>query len=750
MAGDIVGGFNAAMIGLPYTLGLGIAAFAPLGPEIAAQGALAGILGAICVSLFVPLLGGVGGMISGPRVTMVLVVSAALAQFAAPGSPLAGPMAIVAMFVMLALAGVFQFLFGIFRLGSLIKYTPYPVIAGIVSGSGLMLILGQMKTFFEIPAGASGLEILSQGIRPLAGAILVGGVTAALAWTIPRQWPRLPGMFFAFFGGIVLHHALAPMFGAAPFGGTIGAIDAIGSTLFAPVAQLHSVFAAAAFLVPSVLSIILVGAASLAVLASLDTLLGVLILDGLMLKRSNANRELAVHGVANILVAMTGGLIGAGTPARTIASFRAGGRTRLASISSAVILMVLTSMFPQALAYVPKSVVAGLLLVIGWELLDKWMLARLRDLAHASGWKNRDILAELGVVFTVIVAAVTMGLVVALAVGILIAIVVMIGRLSRSLVRRVYRGAHVHSRRQRDRRSMETLAEQGNKIAVLELEGPIFFNSADQIEAETDRLMTEGVRYVIFDMKRVTEIDATGARTLENLYRRVTAAGVSVAFGYLSRERRRTRFGPQGEERRQYGRVRKVWLTLEQLGVLRTIGPDHIFPDTDSALGECENRILGGDGHDGMRDALERRALTGMFRGFAAQDIRVLRRKARRLSWRRGETVFSEGDRGDGVYLLAKGRADVLIRVPGGERGKRVDTLTPGSVFGEMAVLDEKPRAASIVAATAAIGYCIKADDFVALKREHPQIALKILSNLCLIVSGRVRTANRMIVELEG
>ena len=88
--------------------------------------------------------------------------------------------------------------------------------------------------------------------------------------------------------------------------------------------------------------------------------------------------------------------------------------------------------------------------------------------------------------------------------------------------------------------------------------------------------------------------------------------------------------------------------------------------------------------------------------------------------------------------------------MPGGERGKRVDTLTPGSVFGEMAVLDEKPRAAGIVAATEAAGYCIKAEDFAALKREHPQIALKILSNLCLIMSGRVRTANRMIAELEG
>lgn len=754
-AGDLVGGFNAAMIGLPYTLGLGIAAFAPLGPQFAAEGALAGILGAICVGLFVPLLGGVSGMISGPRVTMVLVVSGALAQFAAPGSPFVGKAAVAAVFVMLALAGVFQFLFGIFRLGTLIKFIPYPVIAGIVSGSGLMLILGQARTFLDIPAGDAVLETLGQGVRPLAGAIAVGGATAAVAWFLPRRWPKLPGMFFAFFTGVLLHHALVPLFGPTAFGGTVGALDAIGSVLFAPLAQVRSVFdgggsgLGAVFGHP-ILWTLLVGAVSLAVLASLDTLLGVLFLDGLTLRRSNTNRELAVHGMANILVAATGGLIGAGTPARTAVSFKAGGRSRLASIASALILLMLALVFPGALAYLPKSVVGGLLLIIGFELLDKWTLARVRDLASAGGRSNRDILAELGVVLVVVAAAVTLGLVAALAVGILIAVVVMIARLSRSLIRRVYRGAHVHSRRQRDRRGMETLAQQGNKIAVLELEGPIFFNSADQLETETDRLVADGARYVILDMKRVTEIDATGARTLENLYRRVSGAGVFVAFGYLMREKRRGRSDFSGEERRQHSRIRKVWLTLEQLGVLRTIGTDHVFPDTDAALGECENRILGGDGHGGMRDMLERRALAGVFRGFEARDIRILRRKSKRLNWQRGEAIFAEGDHGKAVYLLTKGRADVLIRVPGGERGKRVDTLSPGSVFGEMAVLDEKPRAAGIVAATEAAGYCIKAKDFAALKREHPQIALKILSNLCLIMSGRVRTANRMIAELEG
>ncbi len=92
----------------------------------------------------------------------------------------------------------------------------------------------------------------------------------------------------------------------------------------------------------------------------------------------------------------------------------------------------------------------------------------------------------------------------------------------------------------------------------------------------------------------------------------------------------------------------------------------------------------------------------------------------------------------------------MVIRVPGRVHGKRLDTLTPGSVFGEMAVLDDKPRAATVVVVGSAAGYQLSAEAFAAMKRERPQLALKLLSNLCLLMSARMRSANRMIAELEG
>lgn len=751
---DIVGGFNAAMIGLPYALGLGIVAFAPLGPAFAAEGALAGVLGTVCVGFLVPLFGGTRAMISGPRVTTALVLAAVLAEVAAPGSPFAGRAAIAAVFAMLALAGLFQILFGVFRLGVLIRYVPYPVVAGIITGSGVVLVLSQLRALFGIPAGAGILEALAQAPRPLIGALLVAGATVAIAWTVPRRWPRLPGIFIALFVGLALHHVLTPLFGAAAFGGAVGAMEGMGQALFASAGEswaalFRGVFATENILVHPTVRTLLVGALSVAVLASLDTLLAVQFADSLTLERTDANRELAVHGVANTLIALAGGLTSAGTPSRTAASYNAGARSRLSSVAGAFVMLVLALIFPGTLAYLPGSVVAGILVVVGLELVDKWTVARARDLV-VSGWRGHTgVVAEIGIVLVVAAIAVALGLVAALGLGTLIAVVVMVGRLSRSLVRRMYRGGHIHSRRQRDLRSMDILAREGDRISVLELEGPIFFHSADHLESVVDRLTAEGARYVVLDMKRVTEVDVTGARAVDHLVRRAARSGVSVFFSYLPREKRRTRPEYPGPERRQHSSLRKARIAFEQFGVVRAVGEGNIFPDTDTALAACENHILGG-GASGLRDDRERQALAGVFREFSGDEIRYLRHTAERKTWRKDETIFAEGDQGDAIYLLARGHADVVIRVPGSEQGKRLDTLTPGSVFGEMAVLDEKPRAATIVAAGPAAGYRVSAGAFAALKRERPQLALKILSNLCLIMSARMRAANRMITELEN
>lgn len=742
------------MMSLPLSLGLGIVAFAPLGAAFVTEGALSGLLGAACAGLLIPLFGGNRVMISGPRVATTLVVAAVLTQVAAPGSPFEGEAAFAATLAMLALAGVLQLLFGLLRLGAFIKYVPYPVIAGIVTGSGVLILWSQLRWLVGIPGGSNAPGVLSGGATPMAGALIVAGVTAAVTLIIPRLWPRLPGLFLGLLAGVSLHHALVPLIGEAGLGGTVGTIEGtlgslLGSAMESWAAFRQGMFGLEAAGFHPVLATLILGSLSVAVLASQDTLMSALIVDGMTLERTDFNRELAAHGIANTLASAIGGLFSSGSLARAVVSYKSGARSRLASLTNALVLLSLAVGASGALAHVPNSVVAGILFVIGIELVDKWTLARIRDLA-VSGWRgDPNILAEVGIVIVVTMIAVMVGLMAALAFGLLIAVVVMMARLRRSLVRRMYRGAHIHSRRQRDQRSMEILAEKGDQIAILELEGPIFFNSADHLESVVERLTREGVRHVILDMKRVTEIDATGARAIELLVRRAARVGAFVAFSYLSPERRRRRSDYAGPERRRLGRARRAWVALERLGVFRAVGGGSVFPDTDAAMGVCEDRLLGGAGHGGKRDALERQALAGIFQGFTRADIRLIRRRAERRTWRRGDIIFAEGAEGDAIYLLTRGRADVLIQVQGWERIKRVDTLTTGSVFGEMAVLDEKPRAASIIAATHAAGYRLTAEAFRAMKRDNPQLVLKILSNLCLIMSGRMRAANRMIAELE-
>jgi SulP family sulfate permease len=367
--GDLVGGFNAAMIGLPYTLGLGIVAFAPLGPAYAAEGALAGVLGAVCVGFLVPLFGGMRVMISGPRVTMALVIAAVLAEVAAPGSPFAGGTAVAAIFAMLALAGLFQILLGVLRFGGLIRYVPYPVIAGIITGSGVLLVLGQLRALLGIAGGTGWPDIFSGLPKAPLGSLLVAGATVAVAWTAPRLWPRLPGVFLALFVGLVLHHTLAPAFGPSAFGDIVGAMEGIDRAVFATAGESWAVWTWGDFWRLDVFAhpafrALVIGALSVAALATLDTLLAVQFADSLTLDRTDANRELAIHGLANIFVALGGGLTGAGSPARTAVSYNAGSRTRLASAAGAMVMLLLAVVFPSALSYLPTSVVAGILMVI--------------------------------------------------------------------------------------------------------------------------------------------------------------------------------------------------------------------------------------------------------------------------------------------------------------------------------------------------------------------------------------------------
>jgi hypothetical protein len=320
--------------------------------------------------------------------------------------------------------------------------------------------------------------------------------------------------------------------------------------------------------------------------------------------------------------------------------------------------------------------------------------------------------------------------------------------MSRSLVRREGRGPALHSRSRWNEQRQEILLECGHRIAALELEGAVFFGSADGLEDRVYGLMRDGVTHIVLDMKRITDIDSTGGLTLQRIGRRLNDIGGELAISYVLKERRKTTL-PVAAERRAGDVPRHVWAALENSGALVALGEDIFFPDTDSALTHLENRVMAE--YTGGRRASGKSPAHGppILRGLKSHELRAIRGMATRHEFPKGEVIFRQGDAGDALYYLARGRVDILVHLSDAGIDKRLQSLAEGSIFGEMALLDDKPRAASVVAAEDSICYRLDVRKFEQIKESHPEAAPKLFNNCCKMFSERMRAANTMIAELE-
>jgi len=274
-----------------------------------------------------------------------------------------------------------------------------------------------------------------------------------------------------------------------------------------------------------VLFILTVGAFSLAIVSSLDVLLCVRVMDGVTGERSNGSWERLRIGVANIVASGFGAIPSGLNLGASTANHRAGGRSRLDAIIAAGVILLAVVLLGPLIAFLPRVVIAGMLLVVGIQLFDGWSLGHLarlfaRERAH---WRAMGL--DLFVVLLVATTTLVFDPVVGVGVGVVIAVLFFLVRMSRSVVRRSYHGDTVRSRRARHPKLMDLLAERGRQIAVFELEGPIFFGTAEGLAGRVEAVAKAGARYVILDLKRVNELDSTGARILLQIHERLRKQG---------------------------------------------------------------------------------------------------------------------------------------------------------------------------------------------------------------------------------
>jgi CRP-like cAMP-binding protein len=384
------------------------------------------------------------------------------------------------------------------------------------------------------------------------------------------------------------------------------------------------------------------------------------------------------------------------------------------------VLVAATLLFPM-LGYLPRAVLSAAIMVIAIQHLDPWT----RQLAvrlFKRGTPQRGAIAlDLGVSVFVSLLSIAVNVVLAVFIGIMLALLLFAVRMSGSNIRRLYRCDTVRSRRSRDAAELEVLHVKGASVLVIELQGALFFGTADRLAQIVDSETAEGTIAVLLELRRITEIDSTGARILGDIDAALAARGVKLALVLSGRTETAARLADIFQH-------------------------DRFFPDIDRAIEWAEDELLR-TAETGQARELPLDQVP-LLRDFSADQVERLRGFLEPVTWPAGHIVFRHGDPGSALYLVTRGRASVHLR--NGDGDIRLVTFAVGAVFGELALLDRGPRSATVTVDDDLAGFGLSEQSFAALRERQPDLAIKLLSALGRELSIRIRYANMTIQQLES
>ena len=495
LRGDAFGGLTAAVIALPMALAFGIASGA---------GAAAGLWGAVIIGLVASLFGGTPTLISEPTGPMTVVFTSVIISFTATAdSP---EQALAMAFSVGLLAGVFQILFGVFRLGRYITMMPYTVISGFMSGIGIILVLLQLGPFLgqDAPTGGviaslSQLPNLIQGIEPLELALSV--FTLLVLWFTPASVKRVcPPQLLA----LVL--------------GTLLALSLFASADLRTIPEFS-----AAFPVPRLptlsggqIRLMVVDAAVLGMLGCIDALLTSVVADSLTRQEHDSNKELIGQGLANVAAGLFGALPGAGATMGTVVNIQAGGRTALSGIIRAVVLMLVVLLAAPLASRIPLAVLAAIAVKVGIDIIDWEFLKR----AHHLSIKAAVI------TYGVIALTVLVDLIAAVGIGVFVANVLTIDRMSALQSKKVKTISTADDDVELTQEEQFLLDQASGKVLLFQLAGPMIFGVAKAISREHNAI--GNCQVVVFDLSEVSHLGVTAAIALENAVKEAMEVGRRV------------------------------------------------------------------------------------------------------------------------------------------------------------------------------------------------------------------------------
>ena len=710
------------LVALPSSIAFGVLVYSAIGPEHAGSGALAGILGAAAMGIIAPLVGGNGGFISAPCAPAAAILSALAARFATQGIDATRIVALLGLTALLA--AVFQLAFGFAKVGRLIKFIPYQVVSGYLSGVAVIIALGQLPKLLGIPKGTPlAHAFVSPELWRWQG-IVVGLITIGAVLAAPRLTTRIPAAIIGLATGIAAYFALSLVDGTLlTLDGNkliIGSISASGSFADAVSTRVSSL----ARISRADIALVMSSALTLAVLLSIDTLKTGVVLDTLVRSRHNSNRELIGQGSANLVSFFVGGMAGAGTMGATLVNVTSGGRSRWSGVAEGVFVLLAFLLLGSLIAWVPIGALAGILLVVAFRMFDRHTFRLIL---------NRSTRVDFVVILTVIAVA-QVELIAASAVGVFLAILLFIRDQARSSVivnKRNLTAVHSLRRRLEDESAM--LETYGTEGVLVQLQGNLFFGTTDKLFTEIEPDLAHA-RYVLFDMRRVQSMDFTAAHLLEQMKARVGDAGGELLLSGMPSGL------AAGEDIEGY---------LAQLGLVKNGHGIRLFETRDSAIEWMEDRILEAHGwveeSEGEACALEE---IEIFSEFDAATIAALESAVTPRTARAGEIICQRGDVGDELFLVRRGRVAAVLPLETGKK-HHVATFCRGDFFGEMAFIDQEPRSASVEGATDAELFVLSRARFDAVAANVPGLSGIIFERLAVAISKRLRSADTELRMLE-
>ena len=530
LRGDAFGGVTAAVIALPMALAFGVASGA---------GAAAGLWAAVIIGLVAALFGGTPTLISEPTGPMTVVFTSVILSFTATAPDRETALAMA--FTVVILAGVFQILFGVFRLGRYVTQMPYTVISGFMSGIGIILVILQLAPFLgqASPKGGvigtlSQLPQLLSGVRPYE--LILALITVAILWFTPSRLKKIcPPQLLALVIGTLLS---VTVFSAAGLR-TIPEFQAEFPSLHTPTFSADQ------------LRLMVIDGAVLGMLGCIDALLTSVVADSLTRTEHNSNKELVGQGLANIASGLFGGLPGAGATMGTVVNIQAGGRSALSGVVRAVILMLVILLAAPLVSTIPLAVLAGIALKVGIDIIDWDFLRR----AHHLSLKAALI------TYGVIALTVLVDLIAAVGIGVFVANVLTIDRMSALQSKRVKTISTADDDVELSGEEQQLLDQAGGKVLLFQLAGPMIFGVAKTIAREHNAI--SNCNAVVFDLSEVTHLGVTASLALENAIKEALEVGRRVHLVLL----------PGGARNR-----------LEKLKLLERIPQEQISEDRLEAL----------------------------------------------------------------------------------------------------------------------------------------------------------------------